>query len=407
MIKCLQLEDGKLPALENLPATTHLAATGTLTEVVTAAIYGAPMKAGDFHKAEYDLRQEFRILWRNANGPAWLCEHLKLIAKGQTWPLPADTQDRDERRTIDQFDRAQRWLAELRRLEVEHAIPAALAEKATALRAMTDDEAIAYALAEAGRIARAENAINAKATAFYQLLNEAIQNKGIALKAIATDPETGAWTGVAASEPPHRTIPADYYILNICHDLFDNKLEVYQTSSAEMAKTIFNRVDEQNDRVLVKWLDVRVPPNDAAWLLSTFRSDGTRTADQRPSIGSEPRQGSTWNPAWLSLPGAMMWVVTRDESLTKIADSQTDNDHSIELGISCHLAQEKARTGQSCRTFIESKDAWPEVRRLIADEKILAEGRSLERRAGRPRLPPGRPSLCDPSAAAAGLIGRH
>src|SRR5262245_6267703 len=89
------------------------------------------------------------------------------------------------------------------------------------------------------------------------------------------------------------------------------------------------------------------------------------------------KQVDSWNPKWLSLPGAMMWTVTRDETLTRKVDERADNDHNILFTIDLQLAWEKAQTGSDRRCFVDSKDAWRELRSLIADEKIIAEGLSL------------------------------
>jgi hypothetical protein len=80
-----------------------------------------------------------------------------------------------------------------------------------------------------------------------------------------------------------------------------------------------------------------------------------------------------WNPAWLSLAGAITWVVTRDMALTKSADERPNNDFGTILGISLHLAQESKLTGQPVNQQIRLADAWPKLRSLIADEKIVAE----------------------------------
>ncbi|MEQ1717888.1 MAG: hypothetical protein ABL907_18245 [Hyphomicrobium sp.] len=87
----------------------------------------------------------------------------------------------------------------------------------------------------------------------------------------------------------------------------------------------------------------------------------------------------TWTPTWLSLAAAMMWVVSRNAPLTKTVAFGSGSDCSIELGISGLLAYDEMEAGQRDR-FIEIVDAWPALRRLIADEKILAEGRSILRR---------------------------
>jgi hypothetical protein len=127
-------------------------------------------------------------------------------------------------------------------------------------------------------------------------------------------------------------------------------------------------------------------------------------AHQVKAAWPERQADLSWNPTWLSLAGALMWVVTRAKSLTKLADRQIKNDHGVVLGVSIHLAQEKVQTGESRRLRVEIEDAWPALRRLIADEKIVAEGRSLERRGISAAVETRYPNDRIPSGDAANLI---
>jgi hypothetical protein len=86
-----------------------------------------------------------------------------------------------------------------------------------------------------------------------------------------------------------------------------------------------------------------------------------------------------WKPTWLSLAGAIMWVVTRDARLTKFLDDRPNNDHNIILAVAAALAIQQGKTMQPVPKHVQIDDAWPAIRRLIADEKIIAEGRSVLR----------------------------
>lgn len=407
MITCLQA--GHLPAINCSPDATQPAGSRTLTEVVCTAIFGAPLKPGrdqgSLDAACAPLRLESRALWRNENGPAWLCPHLELIVNGETWPFDPDTQDDSERHTLNGFAAAQRWLTKSRKLGFAHGLPGELAEKLIRLASMTDSAAIAHALAEAVRIERAECAINANATDFYKLLSDAIATQRIALMAIATDPQTQAWLPRTRGEPPHQTIPHDYFQLPLCHNLFDNYLEANRFSTeAKMLDRIFNRIERMKDAMLVKWSDVKVPSEHASWLLSTTRNKGKGQGDRPLSTIPEPHQAITWNPNWLSLPGAIMWVATRDQTLTRKADEALNNDRGIKLGVHVRLASEKVLTGEQRTLHIEIEAAWPALRRLIADERIVAEGRSLERRGISTAVETRYPNQRIPSGDAANLI---
>ena len=299
MITCFQA--GDLPVIDRPPDTTESAGSHTLTEVVTAAIYGAPLKPGgdigSLREACEPLRLEGRALWKDPNGPGWLRQHLELIAQGKAWPIERDTQDDCERDTLNRFAAAQRWLTEHRKLGFADGLPPELAEKVIRLAGMTDAEAIAHALAEADRIERAESAINAKAADFYKLLSDAIANQRITLKAIATDPRTKAWLPRAPGEPPHQLIPADYFELPMVHDLWDNQLEANRFSTeAKLLDSIFNRIERENHGLLIKWSDVKIPPEHVGWLLSTFRDKWKATGD-RPLGQPQPAKPADRVPA--------------------------------------------------------------------------------------------------------------
>jgi hypothetical protein len=406
MITCLQA--GHLPAIHCSAATTASAGSRTLSEVVCLALYGSPLKPGSEHgslrEALQPLILEGWALWKNPNGPGWLVPHLELLANAKSWPLRPDTDDENERITLDAFRAAEQWLSRSRRMGFVYSLPAALAEKVLSLGNMSGGDAIRAALAEADRIERTEATINAKADKFYKLLSDGVATRQVTLKAIATDPRTNAWLPRARGEPPHQIIPADYFELPMVHNLFDNDLETDRFSAgAKSLDSIFDSIERENEGLLIKWSDLKVPPADVNWLLSTFRDDREAT-DHRPLTTSKPQQSSTWNPSWLSLAGAIMWVITRDRTLTRSTDEQAGNDRDIELGISVRLAHEKVQSGESRRVLVEISDAWPALRRLIADEKIVAEGKSLERRGIGAAVETSYPNGRIPSGDAANLI---
>jgi hypothetical protein len=286
MITCLQADH--LPAIHCLSAAHQSAGSCSLTEVVCAALYGVPLKPGSgqgsLMEALQPLILEGWTLWKNPNGPGWLVPHLKLIADGKSWPFRPDTDDENERITLGAFRAAERWLSRSRRIGFVYGLPTVLAEKVLSLANMSEGDAISAALAEADRIERSEAVINARAAEFYKLLSDAVATRQITLKAIATDPRTNAWLPMPRGEPPHQTIPTDYFELPMVHNLFDNELEADRFSTeAKMLDSIFNRIERENEGMLIKWSDVKIPPEHADWLLSTFRGDGRKTGDLEDS----------------------------------------------------------------------------------------------------------------------------
>lgn len=86
-----------------------------------------------------------------------------------------------------------------------------------------------------------------------------------------------------------------------------------------------------------------------------------------------------WKPTWLSLPAAITWVVTRDMALTKSANQRPNSDRGMIIGICAALALEQSKRGQPVGQHVDANKAWPAIRRLIADEKIVAQGKSMLR----------------------------
>lgn len=290
MIKCSHTEDGSLPAIDCPRNPLPNAGNPTLTEVVCRAVYGAPFKpgteAGSLAAAMTLLAHECRILWRDPDGPKWMCEDLKLMAQGKTWPYAPDTQTDPEHLVLARFAAAQRWLRGARRLGYAHGLSPALAEKVIHLANMSESSAIEYALAEADRIKQVEDVFNSRAVQFYELLNSAIANEAITLKAIAINPLTDTWSPIAQGSPPHQSIPLDYFELPLIHNPISNDIEFDNFSTeAKLASSIFNRTARGNDSQLVKWSDVKVPLMQARELIAKFDLE---SADQLQPALSQP-----------------------------------------------------------------------------------------------------------------------
>ena len=99
-----------------------------------------------------------------------------------------------------------------------------------------------------------------------------------------------------------------------------------------------------------------------------------------------------------------MWAITRDKDLAMDAERYWKDAGGCIGGICAQLAYRKVTTGWKPKYQLEIGDAWPALRRLIADEKIVAEGRSIERRGLDGRLETIFPSQPIPSGDAGNLF---
>jgi hypothetical protein len=235
-------------------------------------------EADSLRKALDPLCLEGWALWNNPNGPAWLVPHLKLIVDRATWPFAQDTDDEIERITLGWYRAARHWLTIKRRMGFAFGLPSHLSERVIALANMTEAQAIQSAIDEAQRISSAETAINAEAESFYALLSRAIAAGRVTLKGIRTNPETNTWLPLHEGAPPHSLIPADYFELPMIHNVFDNELEPDRfNSKAKALESDFNRRERENGNQLIMWTDVKVPTDQAAWLLSIFRGGSNPT----------------------------------------------------------------------------------------------------------------------------------
>jgi hypothetical protein len=285
MIICLH--QGNLPALMCVSAELPAGQNPTLTEVACLAVYGAPLKPGTgegmLRGQLTASRIEGRVLWSYENGPAWLRPHLELIAAGRSWPIAPDAASESEQITLKAFDATEKWLSHGRKLPAPEGTPADVAARKARLAEMSDAEAIAYALAEAERIERAERVVNARAARFYELLSEAVIAARIELKAIPVDPIDGSWKLSRPGRPPHVSVPPDYFNLPLAHNLYDNELDVHRhVSEQEAIDSVFNRIERANDAMLVRWTAVRIAREDAAWLLERDLFERVRHRELRP-----------------------------------------------------------------------------------------------------------------------------
>lgn len=288
------LQSGNFPAIERPAQAAQRIGNPTLTEVVSEALYGMPMlpgcEADSLRTALAPLCLEGWALWNDPNGPAWLVPHLKLLADGATWPFAQDTDDDNERITLGWYQAARRWLTIKRRMGFAFGLPAQLSERVIALANMTEAQAINAAIDEAQRISSAESAINAEAERFYALLSRAIAAGRITLKGIRTNPETSTWLPLHEGAPPHSPIPVDYFELPMIHNVFDNELEPDRFGSkAKAFASVFDRRERQNEKQQIKWTDVKVPTDQAAWLLSVFR--GARNPIVESPISGDGQSG--------------------------------------------------------------------------------------------------------------------
>lgn len=330
MITCLY--EGHLPAIVCPGATLPTMHKPSLTEIVSLAVYGAPLKPG---KGQGTLREQLgplqiegRALWRDDNGPGWLRSHLELIAVGKSWPFAPDTRDDNERITLGWFAKSQKWLSEWRKIPVREGLPPEITAKAERLAAMSDAEAIEFALAEAERIDCAERVVNARAVQFYKTLSQFVVRDLVNLKAIPVNPDTGIRLQQEPGQPLHTTMHRDHFNCPLVHNLYDNELEVNRFGSeAEVLEQLFNRTARANDATLVKWVDVSVSFDDARKLLSRtliervgIIENTTEEAEAEASrlgvgpVNPQP-DPAVFDPMkevrW-TFPMALAWIVWRD-----------------------------------------------------------------------------------------------
>ena len=98
-------------------------------------------------------------------------------------------------------------------------------------------------------------------------------------------------------------------------------------------------------------------------------------------VGSRRWKSAMLGRKWLTLPAGLIWAMTRNVDLTKKVQADPKAFKHITLGIAAYLATEKVIGGQALPTYFDNvSDAWLAIRDLIADENLIAEGQSIERR---------------------------
>jgi hypothetical protein len=172
----------------------------------------------------------------------------------------------------------------------------------------------------------------------------------------------------------------------------------------QLLECFFGRLDHENNALPATRSDAKGP------LDGTHRPDPTAQRDQAPvalvTVSGQAIEGRTcsWKPTWLSLPSGIMWAVTRDMALTKSIDQRPNNDHGMLLGISVALAMEQHETGKPVDQRIDLHEAWPAIRSLIGDEKIMTEGRSILREGLIGAIERRLPNMAIPSGDAGNLF---
>ena len=293
----VSLQQGCWPAIDcapaNLPSTSH----PTLTEVVTLAIYGAPLKPGNAHGSFIATACEWhraqRAIWRDFNGPGWLVYGLERIQRGEGPPFPANTDDDSEKHSNGFFGAASRWLHEGRKI-VRDGIPATAGEVARSLAAMSDADAIDAALAEASRIKAADEAIEERAGLVYVQLSEQIIEGRLSLEGIASrydgrdDDNEDVWLPFNPSKSPHRLIPDGWFRLPLVHDVRNNQLEIHPGTQQDAFDSVFNRSRRQNEDQLHRWSHVCMSRKLAEDFLHSLNDDKAAASSYKASQSLEP-----------------------------------------------------------------------------------------------------------------------
>lgn len=351
-----------------LPATSHVFLAEFFTWVLDGvARYDAAVKQLAIQQCDRNTE-----LWGDPFGPGWLSHLLELIRDGHEAYPKRDAAD-DQTHEINQhfFVLAQRWLeshggsAEDALAEVEHK----LARRQDRDPRHIELERLLYDRASAGKVI-----VKAR-----------------------------KWDDVkrcAASE--YQPVPADFFLrpCRFFYSIFHGPSELVRWpengSPNWLADSVFNRNDPP-----VSYVEAKITREDAIAVAAEFwdaeRNEGAMSDAEHSLTG-------WWKPTWLTLAGAIMWVVTGDRSLARAADQMEDNDRSTILGIEVRLAAKKCPTGKSVSARMEVDAAWPAIRRLIADEKIMAEGSLLERRGITSGIETRYPNAPIPSGDAGNLI---
>jgi len=298
-------EVGYLPAIKMPSKPMPAVSSVTLTEVVTAAVYGLPLKPGKgidtLRKAYEPLLLEGRTLWRCSNGPGWIVGVLDAAARDTAPQDPVAISEEDRSIALGQRTALEIWLKWSRKLAFAYALPAELAEKVIRLAAMSDAEAIAYARAEASRIELAEAKFNEAAQSFFDMLSAMAYDGKVVLRGIPTNAVAEKSEPNKSNDAPHRAIQVEFYELPLIHCIFENVLEVDRFNpAARSLDGIFERIEREKSGALFRWSDIRLSADHARILLSEIAGPRNRiqpgkTKSRTKKVSKIRRKRSTTN----------------------------------------------------------------------------------------------------------------
>lgn len=276
---------GKLPVIvceaHSLPADRNV----TLTEVACHAIYGAPLTPGTGTLKKYRdlLSAECRTLWSHSDGPIWLRSNLELIAANKRLKFEPTCPEDIRQHTLAWFDKASRWLKVLRFEPAPIDASKDTREAKSRLASCDGPTAIKMALEAANRLEVDEAAINGRSASFYAVLSSEVVAGRVVFEGIPVAAKDGNFIPRELGSPPHTAIPLGYFNLPLVHDLYDNELEFDCFSSeAEIAQYIYNGAQRQFADSLVRYVDVRVPPEGVKRLLAALSAASKPVAESDP-----------------------------------------------------------------------------------------------------------------------------
>jgi len=319
------LHQGHLPALvceaDSLPTDRNM----TLTELVCYKIYGAPLTVVKLKRHRDALILDCHAVWSHPDGPVWLREPFELMSKKQRWQFKPSCSPEDRKHALAWFAKARRWLKVMRKQPVPAAASNEARETKSRLAHLTEANAIQMALEAAKRLEAAEAVVNDQSAHFYSVLSNEVATGRVVLKGIPVGAKDGQFTPPKLGEPPHKAIPQDYFNLPFVHNFYDNELEVNRFSSeVEMAHSIFSRTQQQLGESLVRYEDVRVPPEGVKQLL------GALSGASKPVEESDPKPRKR---------AGRVTQFTKDKALVdQMEAGRVAGDYTTRFGAATHLS---------------------------------------------------------------------
>jgi hypothetical protein len=313
----------------------------SLTEIASFVLDGVARDDDEVAKAIDVVRETARGEWGDHDGPRWLLEQLSWI-RDEFWKSVLFKQSpmNDRKKQLEHLKKARAWLS---------------------MRGTNAAEAIKLVEVELKR--RLESDLRRRR--FVDLLFREAARKSVTI-----------WAPPQASGKDHpdgqlAKIPSEFFAesgdLSIHRALATNPSFRCPRDNAEGYSAI-HLVNEATGEEYVK---PRLTYDDAIKLCKAF-NDFKRVAWHESKLPTR---------TWLSLSAALMWVLTRDAALTERLADDPRSDEGVLLKIVTRLAAEEVYHGfEPTRFFPSAEDAWHAVRSLIAEEKIEAEGPSIERR---------------------------